>query len=147
MLRRARQFLIRFAFLSFAFRALVPVGFMPAALADGGPFKICHGGVAGALFSALAERTHGAHSGHSAHHHHAQAAAGDALGSGDELPAGHAGWEHCPVGAAVAQAAITSAGIHFEPVPHEQAFARIEPRALVARVIPSVYRARAPPIA
>lgn len=39
-------------------RALIPAGFMPAALAAGGPFVVCHGGLAGEFFRQIAAVQH-----------------------------------------------------------------------------------------
>ncbi len=49
-----RAWLIRVAVAIFACRALIPAGFMPAALAEGGPVVICHGGLVGEFFRGLA---------------------------------------------------------------------------------------------
>jgi hypothetical protein len=154
MLYRARRILIRLAFLGFVCRALVPIGLMPAAFDDGGPFKFCHDGAAGELFRVLASRAvdHAAID-HAAHHDHSASAAGRAAldaavdaDSFDERTAEHAGWEHCPIGTAFAHAAVASAELHFDGVPLEHALNRVEPPALVARLFAGVYRARAPPI-
>src|SRR5690606_7795229 len=48
------------AFLSFASKLLVPVGYMPAALGDGGPIRLCDSGLAGALLDASVHADAGA---------------------------------------------------------------------------------------
>ena len=66
-----------------AMRAVVPAGYMPAPLAEGGPFVLCPGGLSGAnYFLAPGDGEH-------AHHGHGQGADGDD---------GAVGWEFCPTG-------------------------------------------------
>lgn len=50
-----RRVLFHLALVGFLCRALVPAGFMPAPLSEGGPIRVCHGGPVGALITALAE--------------------------------------------------------------------------------------------
>lgn len=75
--------LLRLVLLGFVVRALVPIGFMPASLADGGPIRVCGSGLVGAWLEQIAaanepdavdasggETAHaGAHA-HSAEHPH-----------------------------------------------------------------------------
>jgi hypothetical protein len=145
MLSRARRILIRLAFVGFACRALVPVGFMPAALGDGGPIKVCHGGLASELFRSLAEmRSAHAHTGHD--HSSALADHGQTLDSSEDGHdrTDHAGWEHCSIGAAFAYAALI-ADIHFHFHAPEHSFDRIESSQPVAPIFVGSYHARAPP--
>src|SRR5690606_39508634 len=51
-----RHLFVNLALIGFLCRALVPVGFMPAPVADGGPIRVCHGGAAGTLLAALLEQ-------------------------------------------------------------------------------------------
>ena len=39
-----RHVLVKLALVGFFCRALVPAGFMPATISDGGPIRFCHGG-------------------------------------------------------------------------------------------------------
>jgi len=144
MIPNASPVLIRLALLAVACRALVPVGYMPAALSDGGPVKVCHGGLAGAFFAALAEQraTTGSHAGHGegAEHGHAHSPGSH----GDQAPAGHEAWEHCPVGTVFAHAALTS-DIAITIASPAQSFEPIAPTRTHQTVFTGSYRARAPP--
>lgn len=52
-MRLNRRFLISFALLSFALRAIVPLGFMPASISDGKFVEICPSGMPAELVAAL----------------------------------------------------------------------------------------------
>ena len=55
-----------------AVRGLVPAGFMPSALSDGGPYQLCHGDSRAALLLNSLQASpvqEGHHRGHHAHHH------------------------------------------------------------------------------
>jgi hypothetical protein len=145
MLRSARQRLIRLTALGMLCRALVPVGCMPAALDDGGPFKFCHGGAAGELWQVLAElgaserASSGVHASHADH-----AAALEQSGDEPDRTVDHAGWEHCPVGAAFASFALVSdGGVALAVLDH--VFEPIESAVPVARAFVRLYQARGPP--
>jgi iron complex outermembrane recepter protein len=56
MLRTLRRYVIGLALLGFACRAFVPVGYMPAAITDGGPIVLCHGGPVGAWLADAGSR-------------------------------------------------------------------------------------------
>ena len=127
-------------------RVWIPVGFMPAAIGDGGPVAICHGGTAGEFFRGLAEaRLEAAsHAGHANHDSHDGSAAHEALDSATSPAADHAAWEHCPFGAAFG-AALVSAEVDAGLLTLGRALEPVEPARLVADTIVSSYRARAPP--
>lgn len=58
-----------------AVRGLVPAGFMPSAVASGGPYQLCHGDSRSALLLSLATpviRGDSAHHGHEHEHGHGQ---------------------------------------------------------------------------
>lgn len=115
-------------FLGLAMRAVMPAGYMPAPLAEGGPFVLCPGGLSGANYF-LADDD-GKHA-----HGHDHGAEGE-----DSAVA----WEFCPTGFVSGQAALTA-----DPavaVPFLKPFAP-EAGHVVATypaVVPS-YHARAPP--
>lgn len=147
-LTTARRRLIALSLVGFAFRALIPAGFMPAPLSDGGPIEVCHGGMAGAFFKDLAERRAGP-----GHMQHASAAADmgvDAAtaehgnGAGHESPAEHAAWEHCAIGAVLVQAALAGE-VHIYLLSLDHVTDWIEPSYSSPTPIPGSYRARAPP--
>jgi hypothetical protein len=147
---RAKQLLIRLAVVAFACRALVPIGFMPAPIDEGGPIKVCHGGHAGAFFRALSEirgseqRVGHDHASHGAHGHALPSGDGDAREESPGESAEHGGWEHCPTGAAFA-ASVLVAEVTFLFVAPAQSLEPIEPDRLVARLFVGSYQARAPP--
>ncbi|HEX6993062.1 MAG TPA: hypothetical protein VF339_02845 [Gammaproteobacteria bacterium] len=136
-----RQLFVNLALIGFLCRALVPVGFMPAPLADGGPIRICDGGIAGALLAALTEQrasavqpaadTH-ADAHHSQHDDH-------------QRGLDHEGWERCPIGTAFAFAVL--AYDLALPLPSlEHVLAEGERDVAIPRALPSHYHARAPPL-
>lgn len=137
----ARRRVIALSLVGFAFRALIPAGFMPAALADGGPIKVCHGGMAGAFFEELAERRAGP-----GHMHHAPGVDAGPAGHGDgyESSAEHAAWEHCPVGAVFAHAVLTGE-MEIGLLSLDHVYDWIEPTYSSPTLLPCSYRARAPP--
>lgn len=154
MTSAARQVFLRLAFLGFTCRALIPVGFMPAALADGGPITVCHGGPAGAFFQALADRRpseRAATASARAHGHvpanadaHAVDAGKDPLGHPDERATEHAPWERCAIGAAFSPAVLTGE-LSFQIPALDHAFDRAEPIRPPHSAFVRSYRARAPP--
>src|SRR5690606_28419128 len=147
-----RRILFRLALIGFLGRALVPAGFMPAPLSDGGPIRLCHGGLAGAPFSLLEnERAAeaGAHEQHAAagvghDAHHASHASGERDAAAEGERAAHDGWDRCPVGAAFAFAFIVADVPLAEPVQAEPV-AVDETATLVVRELAEGYLARAPP--
>ncbi|MDH4108135.1 MAG: hypothetical protein OEW35_07445 [Gammaproteobacteria bacterium] len=120
------------AWASFACRVLVPVGYMPAALADGGPFVLCPGGYQAELLqyldSAPGDARHAA--GHGAH------AAGD--------HAAHAERSDCSIGATFAAVAPTASLPLAMPAP--QIVPPLAPaERLTASTTRARYHSRAPP--
>lgn len=126
-------------FIGFACRALVPVGYMPAALGEGGPFVLCHGGGAGAFLQSLTDHASDGSTDHAVHMpqhaHHGEPADGS-----DEFEA----WELCPIGVAAgagpvaADLQLSLLSLRFEnPAPVA------DPFVLFASEPP--YRSRAPP--
>lgn len=139
-----RGTLARLAAVVLACRALIPVGYMPAPLGEGGPVVLCHGGLAGAFFRGLSQAQSP-----NVHMHMADDSAGTSSDHGHsdlDPDASHEAWEHCPVGAAFSAAPLPQE-FTFSLLDSEHDFGQAEPEAAVRAVFPSVYRARAPPAA
>lgn len=86
-----------------ACKLLVPVGYMPSALADGGPFTLCGGsGPAGSFVENVDSPPHGhdsASSGSVHAYHHAGAVSPSHAGHGhDDESLDHGHWERCALG-------------------------------------------------
>lgn len=151
MLSGAMTISTRLALASFLCRALVPIGYMPATLADGGPFVMCHGGPVGAIFREL-QAFGGAAGGHETPVEHAH---GHTHGDPETAPVGHEessgapasehkAWEHCPVGAA--SLPLATAGFELQALALEHALNRSEAVALVRAAALRAYESRAPPL-
>lgn len=136
-----RHVLVKLALIGFLCRALVPAGFMPAPIADGGPIRFCHGGAAGALLTALLsqrsslaeEHAHAGDHGHGQHEDDHR----------DHVK--HEAWDRCPVGTAFAFAALT-ADFSLPLLSLEHDFEPVVAGPPVAGVVLAHYRARAPPL-
>ena len=153
-----RRVLFRLALVGFLCRALVPAGFMPAPLSDGGPFQICHGGAGGALLALLEQgRSHesGVDAAAAPHSHDAAApyeprdgsraaAIDDHAAAGDDHRAEHEGWDRCPVGTAFAFAFVAPDAPLVLPAPPGP-LPVDDIAALVLRTLGGDYLARAPP--
>jgi hypothetical protein len=152
-----RGALLLLAFGGFLLRALIPAGFMPAPIGEGGPVVVCHAGLAGQMFARLAASrdgvgadhagAHAAQGEHSAHAGHIDHASADVAADRDVLsdPA-HEAWEQCPFGAAFGAALLAS---NFSPdlLALEHSLEIVEPSQPTAVRPISLYRARAPPSA
>jgi hypothetical protein len=122
-----------FAALAVATKLLVPVGFMPAAIADGSPLRLCDGGRAAVMHGHMAMPA-------------ADAMAGSAHDHGKD-GAGHHEWERCSLGglASMAAVAFDMSFVIAEPgADHEP-----RPVAMDRRSIHRTrsFLARAPPVA
>jgi hypothetical protein len=84
---------LRATFLAAVCNFVVPVGYMPAAFADGGPFRLCPSGWPAGVMP-----------GHDAHGDMAGHADGGEHAGGD-----HDAWEHCAYGAASSSPALVGA--------------------------------------
>jgi hypothetical protein len=170
---RRRTGIAAFILIGVVGRALIPAGFMPAALAAGGPVVVCHGGLAGEFFRQVAvaqsERAaehnaaalrdaqtsnaeHGPHAGHDAHADQSAHADvdrhvddGPHPDHGDVDEARHEAWEHCPVGATFA-AALLSGDLVLPLLDFDDVLESREPVLPVRAVLLASYRARAPPL-
>lgn len=123
----------------FLLRAVVPVGYMPAAFANGGPFVLCHGSSAATVW--LIESMQSMDSMATRHHD-----SGPSHGAftDEQTATERAGWEHCPFGVGMSDLPIAPAlGGEFAPqIDAAPAFALglLAPSSRVVR-----FRARAPP--
>jgi hypothetical protein len=141
-----RQIGLRLALAGFLVRALIPVGFMPATLAAGGPIVLCHGGLAGAYFQALSEQArdsatpaHGADDPAITKHAHTD----HPLDADDPTP-DHSAWDHCPSGATSGTAALAqSFSFSLLELSHRQP----DSESQFGIPLPAIssYQARAPP--
>jgi len=84
LLRLAKRALLHVFYVAFAIKLLVPVGYMPTALGDGWPIKLCYSGLPANVLGD-----------HGTHHDH------DLDGEEDE-----SAWEHCPLGALAAASGV-----------------------------------------
>jgi hypothetical protein len=127
-------------------RVWIPVGFMPAAIGEGGPVAVCHSGTAGEFFRSLQEARleSASHEGHATHGAHDGSAVHEAVAPATSATADHAAWEHCPFGAAFG-AALVSADVDAGLLTLGHALEPVESARLVSVGIVSSYRARAPP--
>ncbi|WOX04188.1 hypothetical protein [Microbulbifer pacificus] len=131
-----------------AVRGLVPAGFMPTAVASGGPYQLCHGDSRSALLLSLAvpaRSSDRAHGGHGHEHGHAQAPQASQH-QHDDATAQVFSDNHCNFSSAGASIA-TRADLPWSPLP---GFAAPAPAAPVARSHDNDYLfppGRAPPIA
>jgi hypothetical protein len=116
---------------------------MPAAIGAGGPFAVCHGGLAGEFFLRLeASRSKPAAPDlerHAAHHGHVDH---DTLADGPG--AEHEAWDDCPFGAAFG-AALVYADAGPEHSNLTQVLEASDPQLPVPYRPVVTYRARAPP--
>lgn len=141
------------AVLSLAAKLLIPIGYMPGALADGGPIVLCGAGMPGGIMAAL-----GSGADHARSHEHVDASHHADLHAGHGSPAehdpghdsehgpgsDHGPWERCVLGALAFLAPLAVAGVpsiaplgSSETPPVESA--RLESRSI------AVVRARGPP--
>jgi hypothetical protein len=125
-----------------AIKLLVPVGYMPAAIADGGPIRLCDSGPAGAIASlrSAANDVPAHQSGDHAHGH--------AHGHGhdhDESGASHHDWERCYLGGLSSLAAV-STDWHFSVPALRPAAIATADREFVTRLAVFAFRPRGPPI-
>ena len=118
---------------------LVPLGYMPSAIADGGPLVLCES------FAALPGQAEDAHT-----HHHSTAAHGHGATDTDEAPApdqdaGHGQWERCSLGGLATVAAIT-ADWNAPLIDSTHELVATATRATYSRNQRQPFQARAPPL-
>ncbi len=88
--RKARRLLPLFVLAALACRLLIPAGYMPAALDEGGPIQLCSSGLPSSVLPGG--------SGQGDHHDHD--------GSHDPDGSHELAWEHCPFGVLLSVDAI-----------------------------------------
>lgn len=123
-----RRWLLRATSVALACNFIVPAGYMPAALADGGPFALCGFGLV-----SHAKMSHG-----SRHGDHSDADGDAPEGSPEDA------WKYCPLGALSASSAIASDFffvLEYRKTPFvaDSGFATVVERPFIK------YRSRAPP--
>jgi hypothetical protein len=97
--KQLRRLLLRATALALGCNFIVPPGYMPAALADGGPFAFCPSTPGPGL-----PADHSNHHGHQSGQHSGQSDAPD----GDSDPASPGAWDYCPLGVLSASCALTA---------------------------------------
>jgi hypothetical protein len=136
------------AFVALAAKFLVPVGYMPASLADGGPIRLCESGpVLGTPSAASSPHASHAQHTHSSSHAGDSGSLNDPAAAGehdhDDSSAGHHDWERCSLGGLAAIAGEWQIAVATLPP------ARIAVAASTSfsrqTVVP--FRSRAPPLA
>jgi len=120
-------------------RAMIPAGFMPAAIGAGFPLQVCPSGLPDGALARLA----GEHAGHHHHAHHGHHEADGENRSGD---GGHAySAEQCPIAHLIAAAALpVSAAPALPALPAPAIVSPTPQHPAAARV--HHYRSRGPPV-
>ena len=142
-------------------KLLIPIGYMPAALADGGPVALCGSGLPAAL---AMQHDHAGNLSHDAAGHgqmpsgpHVAMPSGDHATSGHEYAesgaaqgeaptAEHHEWERCSLGGLASLAAIASEWTLDLPARASQRAIAPGPERPIQTTRPA-FRSRAPPIA
>lgn len=165
---RSRLRLISLIFLGLSVRVLTPAGYMPASLAEGGPFVLCPGGLSGAVYFLPPDRAadgdyealgqtsglhHGAHAQsllvdfgvqdqgmHGGHGDHGPSAQGDDQHGGHEASI----WEFCPFGAVFGSSGLTADVAPADLLDASRYLADISNDVFTSLTV-RTYRARAPP--
>ena len=120
-LRLGRRVLFGSFFVVFATKALIPIGYMPSAISDGSPVKLCDGGLHG-----------GRHAGHNSDDEHGS--------SHQELQ-----WKYCALGALAAAGAIpVEFDLNLGDPGSDYILFRYIPQSAAAPIFG--FRSRAPPL-
>ena len=148
--------LVLLTLIAFSVRAVVPAGFMPAALADGGPFVLCRDASAATLSLIAApmamhpgDQAHSAAAAHahdSVHGHDPMPTSMAARSTANDEHSTHAtAWEHCSFAAGSMAALVPFNEI---PIPTVTPVRVQIPLAAQLRFAEPInrYRARAPPV-
>jgi hypothetical protein len=133
------------AVLSLVAKLLIPIGYMPGALADGGPIVLCGAGMPGGLMAAI-----GSGADHASLHehvdalHHVDSHAGHGSPGEHDPESDHGPWERCVLGALAFLAPLAVAGIPSIAPLGSSETPPVETTRLESRSI-AVVRARGPP--
>lgn len=120
------------AWTAFACRAVTPLGYMPAAIGDGGPFILCPSGSQAEIVQFLDASRGQSH--HAGHHH-------DAAGGDHDQ---HSDGSECPIGASFATAIpATLLDLDTPAPPVTQPASTVD--APAAAIAAPRYHSRAPP--
>jgi hypothetical protein len=130
--------------LAVAAKLLVPVGYMPAALADGGPFMLC-GSEFSAATAPASQSEHGSH-GHESRGPESHVHGTAAHDHGEEPAAGHHEWERCSLGGLASLAAL-SVEWHFGIESRPPEGVAVPEVSFFSAGAPVAFRSRAPPVA
>lgn len=122
-IKTLKQTLHALTCLAVAFKLLIPIGYMPAPISEGG-FMLCP---AGTVTGQLEHVQH-----HDDHH------------DGDGKKGGELDWGHCPYGA-LAKAAPISFVLPAAIAPERAVYVPTPPTRVPAGTTTSAFRARAPP--
>lgn len=117
-------------------KLLIPVGYMPGALADGGPVVLCGAGIPAALAALDASSL--------SPHHHAEHGGLDGE-SGHDPESDHGPWERCALGSLASLVPIASDPLVSISTSGAAERVVIDRPALQGRAV-GVARARGPPI-
>jgi hypothetical protein len=159
-------------YIAVASKLLVPIGYMPAAIAGGSPFMLCVSYLGGpssqvaaaevpssehaaaeqesAKWASMGSGAMGHHSGHAAGGHHANVS-GDVKSDDNDIEDGdhdsgqHHEWERCSFGGLATSTPITS-GFHHEWMPQVSTRAYLAERIALGRSSFVAFRSRAPPL-
>lgn len=136
------------AVVAVAAKLLVPVGYMPAAFADGGPIMLCGPGLLAASVSSHEPGPAPHEQAGSTHSHHAAATGEAAPGQSEpEQPvSGHHEWERCSLGGLASLAAM-AAEWHLDLISVEQENLAIDDVGARPAATLLAFRSRAPPVA
>jgi len=141
------------ALVTFAARALVPLGYMPDVSGAFGSITLCHGDPAFAIVAAYDRAIAKVHAHSDAHDSHGQLhGSADSHGHSshsdspdDVMRAGsHDAWEHCQFGSTLAGAAL-AVEYRFEPLSIDSSTPIPKTTVAVATLSLRPYSARAPP--
>jgi hypothetical protein len=147
--------------LAVAIKLLVPVGYMPAALADGGPIRLCDTGPTVALAARDADiaaptqvdgsapgdahHLHDHDHDHDHNHRHDHSHASGGAHDNSHSDASHHDWERCYLGGLSSFAALASDWQFTPPVLQAAGIASTDHTLLIGRVTVS-FRPRGPPL-
>jgi len=118
--KRISRAVVLLTFVSLACKFLIPVGYMPAAISDGWPVRMCHSGLPEGLYSQDDDQ-----------HHHSE--------TDDER------WENCSLGIALSAIGITSEfAFHLPYFDDDKIYFAFTQTTIDTTVV--AFQSRAPPV-